>query len=79
MTFTGVLLIGLGVVFIASGLEGNSLLSTFQSIINGDTIDWSGQDYSKSHGYNVPPDKAGKQLPSPVPGVKSPIWTPPGV
>lgn len=42
MTTIITILIGAGVLFIASGLECQPLVSTFQKIISNQAIDWSG-------------------------------------
>jgi hypothetical protein len=42
MTTVVTVLFGAGILFIASALECQPLVDTFQKIINGDTIDWSG-------------------------------------
>ena len=43
MTMIVAVLIGTGTLFIASAIECISLVDTFQKIISGKTIDWSGQ------------------------------------
>lgn len=42
MTTVAVILIGAGVILIASSLDNSSIVETFQKIINGDTINWTG-------------------------------------
>lgn len=42
MTFIITVLIGAGVLFIASSLDNSALVDTFQKIISGSTINWSG-------------------------------------
>lgn len=43
MTTIVTVLFGAGVLFVASALECQSLVATFQKIVNNETIDWSGQ------------------------------------
>lgn len=43
MTFLETMLLGLGVLFIASALDGSSLSDTLHKILNNETINWSGQ------------------------------------
>lgn len=42
MTIVAVILIGTGVLFIASSLDNTPIVQTFQKIISGQFIDWSG-------------------------------------
>lgn len=42
MTAVVVLLLGTGVLFIASSLDGSSLVDTFQKIMKGEQINWKG-------------------------------------
>lgn len=44
MTFLNVSLIGVGLIFIASSLDNSSLRDTFLKIVNGETINWSGDN-----------------------------------
>jgi hypothetical protein len=43
MTFVATVLIGAGLLLIASALDDTSIVSTFQKIVSGQTIDWSGK------------------------------------
>jgi hypothetical protein len=42
MTVVVVILIGAGTIFVASALDNSSIVDTFQKIISGQPIDWSG-------------------------------------
>ena len=42
MTMLIVILMGAGVLFVASAMDNTPLVSTFQKIISGQTIDWTG-------------------------------------
>lgn len=42
MTFIIVVLLGAGVIFVASSLDNTPIIQTFQKIVSGGTIDWSG-------------------------------------
>lgn len=44
MTTVVVILIGAGLVLIASALDNSSIQATFTKIINGNSINWSGQN-----------------------------------
>lgn len=42
MTLVVVILIGLGTVFIGSAMDNTPIVSTFQKILSGQTINWTG-------------------------------------
>lgn len=66
MTTVAVVLIGVGVVLIASALDNTPIISTFQKIINGDVINWSGNPQGN-------PTSIGQQTSPPyVPGTGVP-------
>jgi hypothetical protein len=44
MTMIVVMLIGLGTVFIASALDCSDIKTTFENIVSGKTVDWTGQN-----------------------------------
>jgi len=78
MTTISVILLGVGVLFIASALDNSSLQDTFRAIVNGNPIDWSGgkSDYVQQKGYNKPPSSGAK---IPQPNGLPPVTVPPGV
>lgn len=43
MTFVATVLIGAGMIFIGSSLDNTPLVDTFKKIINGKSINWTGQ------------------------------------
>ena len=43
MTFTVTALLGLGVLFIASALDDSTLIESAKKILQGNQINWSGQ------------------------------------
>ncbi|HET7640649.1 MAG TPA: hypothetical protein VFK47_18210 [Ktedonobacteraceae bacterium] len=53
MTFVSVIGIGVGILLIASSLDNSSITSTFLKIVNGEAIDWTGQQkidqYASTH------------------------------
>src|SRR5438270_8662194 len=59
MTIVVVVLFGAGVLFVTSALENCPIVSTFQHIIQGDTIDWSGKTSPCSSGTNTTQPQAG--------------------
>lgn len=42
MTFIIVVLLGAGVIFVASSLDNTPIVQTFQKIISGEAVDWTG-------------------------------------
>lgn len=42
MTMLIVILMGAGVLFVASAMDNTPIVSTFQKIMSGDPIDWTG-------------------------------------
>lgn len=62
MTLITTVLLGAGVLFIASALDNTPLVQTFQKILNGTPIDWgaTGNDLLKSDGTKTgaPPPAA---------------------
>lgn len=48
MTIVMVLVLGLGLVFIASSLDDTPILQTFQKIMSGQKINWSGSSNTVS-------------------------------
>jgi hypothetical protein len=50
MTFTTTILIGVGILFIASALDDTPILDTARKIISGQTIDWTGGSGSNTSG-----------------------------
>lgn len=42
MTIVAVILLGIGIIFIASSLDNTPIVQTFQKIISGQKINWSG-------------------------------------
>lgn len=46
MTVVMVLILGLGLVFIASSLDDSPIVETFKKIVSGQQIDWSGKKQS---------------------------------
>lgn len=43
MTILAVLVFGAGAILIASALDNSDIVTTFQKIMSGQTINWSGQ------------------------------------
>lgn len=77
MTTVAVIMIGVGVLFIASSLDNSSLQATFLKIIHNESIDWTGgTDYVQAKGYNKPPSSGAK---IPQPNGLPPVTVPPGV
>jgi hypothetical protein len=68
MTTIVTVLLGAGVLFIASALECQSLVNTFQKIVSNQTIDWSGQSGCTSGGGSGSPGAT----PGSQPGVTMP-------
>ena len=74
MTFIMVLLLGAGTLFISSSLDCTPIASTFQKIVRGEQVDWSGQNCSSSPiefhwGYPLTPGPGGTLL---GPGIQLP-------
>jgi hypothetical protein len=61
MTIVVVLLLGAGVLFVASALDNTPIITTFQKIISGQHVNWSGQsgDASLPPGTTVTPAATG--------------------
>ena len=55
MTLISTILLGVGIVFIASSLDCTPIISTFQKIINGQLINWSGNSANCHSIPGVPP------------------------
>lgn len=59
MTIVVVVLLGAGVLLIASALDNTPIVQTFQKILNGNAIDWSGTN-STGGSIKIIPPGAGK-------------------
>jgi hypothetical protein len=53
MTLVVTVILGVGILFIASALDNTPLKDTFLKIINNQSIDWSGRSLGEEQ---VPPD-----------------------
>jgi hypothetical protein len=67
MTMVPVVLIGVGVIFIASALDGTPIIQTIQKILTGQAINWAGTNPSTSSTTSKttpPPTKVPPTFPS---------------
>lgn len=76
MTFIMVILLGAGSLFVSSSLDCTPLVSTFQKIVSGQQIDWTGNNCaSQPITFNLPsifnfgaPTYTGVYVPGTLPG-----------
>ena len=54
MTILVAILLGTGVLFIASAMDNTPIITTFQKIVSGQPIDWTGGNSTSSTGNPVP-------------------------
>ncbi len=54
MTMIVVMLIGIGTIFIASALDCSDIKTTFENIVGGKTIDWTGGNCSQGPSVGGP-------------------------
>ena len=65
MTLPVTLLLGVGFILIASALDNTPILSTFQKIMSGGVIDWSGKGTGPVATPTAPPNTTVPPGPTP--------------
>jgi len=69
MTFVVLVLFGLGMVLMASGLEGKPVGATFLKVLRGEPIDWTGGKVTAESLTNPPQQKGPPPKKTPPGGV----------
>jgi hypothetical protein len=72
MTAVSIILLGVGIVLIASAMDNTPIIQTLQKIMSGQTIDWTGTQVAQATAGGVTPPVA----PTPTPLAGTPTPTP---